>query len=232
MNKDIKKWIWLVLPIILTTVPYIARLIGPHTDDYIYGEKGIIENLTVIFLLVAIVYCLKVLFSKNQLPFKGLKIWMIIFLLGSIYYAGEEASWGQHFFGWATPEGWTDFNDQEETNLHNTSAIFDQIPRTLLTIAAVIGGVLIPIYRRIKKHTLSADSFFDWLLPTFVCLPAALLSALVSLHEKLYKAFGVDVPSMVDIRAGETKEFLLAMFMMIYVLSLWCRNQAVHQEVV
>lgn len=225
MNKDLNKGVWLVLPIVLTAIPYIARFLGPHTDDYIYGEMGIIENLTVVFLLVAIVYCVLALLAKGGVAFKGLKVWMVIFLLGSIYYAGEEVSWGQHFFGWATPEGWTDVNDQEETNLHNTSAIFDQIPRSLLTIAALVGGVLIPVYRKVKKHTLSAESFVDWMLPTYVCLPAALLSLLVSLHEKSYEALGFEIPAVLDIRTGETKEFLLALFMMMYVVSFWLRNR-------
>ena len=227
MKKDLNKWIWYILSIVFTAIPYIARLFGEHTDDYIYGEKGIIENLTVVLLIVAIIYCLKILLGREKIVFKGLQIWIIIFLLGSIYYAGEEMSWGQHFAGWSTPENWAEFNDQAETNLHNTSAIFDQIPRALLTIAAVVGGILIPIYRKITKHVPSSKSFYDWLLPTYVCLPVALLSVFVSLFEKVYKLFG-EVPSALDIRSGETKELLLAMFMMIYVLSFWCRHKSVN----
>jgi len=168
------------------------------------------------------------MFTKEKVQFTSLKAWMVLFLLGAIYYAGEEMSWGQHYFGWGTPEQWTEFNDQQETNLHNTAAIFDQIPRTLLSIAALIGGVLIPIFRKYKNHIPSKESFFDWLLPTYVCLPAALLSLLVSWHEKLYKLLGVNIPAVLDIRAGETKECLLALFMMMYALSIWYRNRNVN----
>ena len=227
MNKDLHKLVWLVLPIVVAVMPYIARMVGLHTDGYMYGEKGIIENLTVIFLLIAIISCVIFLFAKEKIQFKALKAWMVIFLLGAIYYAGEEMSWGQHFFGWGTPEQWTEFNDQQETNLHNTAAIFDQIPRTLLSLAALIGGVLIPIFRRFKNHIPKKESFFDWLLPTYVCLPAALLSLLVSWHEKVYEALGVAIPSVLDIRAGEAKECLLALFMMMYALSVWYRNKNV-----
>jgi hypothetical protein len=225
MNKDLHKLVWLVLPIVVAVMPYIARVMGPHTDGYMYGEKGIIENITVIFLLTAIISCLLFLFAKEKIQFTSLKAWMVIFLLGAIYYAGEEMSWGQHYFGWGTPEQWTEFNDQQETNLHNTAAIFDQIPRTLLSLAALIGGVLIPLYRKFKNHIPNKESFFDWLLPTYVCLPAALLSLLVSWHEKIYEAFDVAIPAILDIRAGETKECLLALFMMMYALSLWYRNR-------
>lgn len=228
MDKEIHKLVWLVLPIGVAAMPYIARFISLDTDRYMYSETGIIENITVIFLLTAIIACLLFLFSKDRLHISGFKVWMVIFLLGAIYYAGEEMSWGQHFFGWGTPEQWKEFNDQQETNLHNTSAIFDQIPRTLLSLAALVGGVLIPIYRKVKNHVPSKESFFDWLLPTYVCLPAALLSLLVSWHEKVYKIFDINIPAVLDIRAGETKECLLALFMMMYALSVWYRNRNVN----
>lgn len=228
MYKDLHKIIWLLLPIVVTLIPYIARIMGAHTDGYMYGEKGFIENITVIFLLTAIIACLLFLFAKEKIQFSGIKAWMVLFLLSAIYFAGEEMSWGQHFFGWGTPDQWTEFNDQQETNLHNTAAIFDQIPRTLLSLAALIGGVLIPIFRKYKNHIPSKESFFDWLLPTYVCLPAALLSLLVSWHEKIYKLLEVNIPAVLDIRAGETKECLLALFMMVYALSIWYRNRDVN----
>ncbi len=228
MNKEIHKLVWLALPIVVVAMPYIARMISLDTDQFIYGETGIIENLTVIFLFTAIVACLCFLFTKKRIQFPGFRVWMVIFLLGAIYYAGEEMSWGQHFFGWGTPASWTEFNDQQETNLHNTAAIFDQIPRTLLSLAALIGGVIIPIYRKFKNHIPNKASMFDWLLPTYVCLPAAFLSLLVSWHEKFYKLFDVNMPIVLDIRAGETKECLLALFMMMYALSIWYRNRNVN----
>lgn len=230
MSKEINKFVWLILPIIVAITPYIARFISLDTDVYMYGEKGLIENLTVIFLFVAIISTVLFLISNNT-NFKLLGVWMGIFLLGAIYYAGEELSWGQHYFGWGTPEQWTEFNDQQETNLHNTAAIFDQIPRTLLSIAALIGGVLIPLYRKFKNHIPSKDSLFDWLFPTYVCLPAALLSLLVSWHEKLYEPLGITIPPALDIRAGETKECMLALFMMMYALSIWYRNRNITSQV-
>ena len=188
-------------------------LIGPYTDTYMYGETGVIENITVMFLITAIIACLLFLFAKEKIQFSGLKAWMILFLLGAIYYAGEEMSWGQHFFGWSTPEQWTEFlMINKKPILHNTAAIFDQIPRMLLSLAALIGGVLIPVFRKYKNHIPNKESFFDWLLPTYVCLPAALLSLLVSWHEKIYKLLEVNIPAVLDIRAGETKECLLALF--------------------
>ena len=228
MNKDINKLVWLVLPITVAIMLYAARFIGVHTDDWVYGETGIIENLTVVFLLVAIVVTVLFLIS-NKTNYKLLYVWMGIFLLGAIYYAGEELSWGQHFFGWETPEQWTELNDQQETNLHNTSAFFDQIPRTLLSLGALVGGVLIPLYRKVNNHVLSKNSLIDWILPTFVCLPAGLLTLLVS-WQKLFEFFGTDIPVALDIRSGEAKECMLALFLMMYALSIWYRNKQITQN--
>jgi len=225
MNKDISKLVWLILPIAVGVMPYAARFVGEHTDSLMYGEAGLIENLTVIFLFVAIVSAVLFLMS-NQTKFKFLSVWMGIFLLGAIYYAGEELSWGQHLFGWSTPEQWTEINDQQETNLHNTSAFFDQIPRTLLSLGAIVGGVLIPLYRKFTQHVRDENSLVDWILPTFVCLPSGLLTQLVSWQE-IYEVLGTDIPVALDISAGETKECMLALFLMMYALSIWYRNRLV-----
>ena len=225
MNKDLSKILWLLVPISVAILPYAARISSLDTDRFMYGELGLIENLTVIFLLVAIIVSILFLISGNNSNFAIFRAWMILFLIGCTYYAGEEISWGQHFFGWSTPDEWSSVNDQQETNLHNTSALFDQIPRTLLSVAALIGGVLMPVYRRFKHHVPNADSIYDWVWPTHVCLPAALLALLVSWHEKAYRSLGIEIPAVLNIRAGETKECLLALFMMMYALSIWYRNR-------
>ena len=144
MNKDLHKLVWLVLPIIVAVMPYVARFIDVHTDGYMYGEKGIIENITVIFLLTAIIACLLFIFAKEKIPFASFKVWMVLFLLGAIYYAGEEMSWGQHFFGWGTPEKWTEFNDQQETNLHTGFCDQMEIPITFEgNVKTQVAGIIL-----------------------------------------------------------------------------------------
>jgi hypothetical protein len=50
----------------------------------------------------------------------------------------------------------------------------------------------------------------------------------VSWHEKFYELLEIDIPLVLDIRAGETKECLLALFMMMNALSIWYRNRNVN----
>ena len=225
MNKDLNKLVWVALPVVVFLVPYLSRIRGIGADLYLYGEDGWIEILTIIFLLVAIFFGVTFLLL-NKVPSHGwIRWWMALLILGSIYFAGEEASWGQHFIGYNTPEFWQNFNDQGETNLHNTSPLFDQLPRTLLSIAALIGGVLVPLYFLFAQQYPKRSSLHYWLWPTYACLPAAFLSLLVSWHEKVYKIMDVEVPVILDVRAGEVKESLLALFIMLYIASIWHRSR-------
>lgn len=91
-------------------------------------------------------------------------------MAGAIYFTLEEISYGQHLFRWNTSEMWKNINDQDKTNLHNTHAIFDQLPRALLQIAILIGGIFLPIYRYLRNIKLDHSDWRYWLLPTMACL--------------------------------------------------------------
>ena len=69
----------------------------------------------------------------------------LIAALGCLYIAGEETSWGQHFFHWNTPEYWAAINRQDETNLHNAYLISEGLPRSILEIGITIGGLGVPL---------------------------------------------------------------------------------------
>ncbi len=227
MDKDLHKLIWLFFPIAMLLTPYISRAVSDKAYTFMYLETGWVEVTTVIYLIIAIIFSVIFIKTHDFSKHAWFKWWMVLLILGCIYFAGEEISWGQHFFGWSTPETWSNINDQNETNLHNTSPIFDQIPRTLLSLAALIGGVLVPLFRMLTKKYPSKNSNAYWLWPTYVCLPAALFSLLVSWNEKIYEGLNIEIPNVLDIRAGEVKESLLALFIMLYVLSLWYRNRIV-----
>ena len=81
-------------------------------DLYLYGENGWIEILTVVFLLIAILFGM-IFLLLYKIPDHGwVQWWMVLLVLGSLYFAGEELSWGQHIFGWETSEYWQTLNDQ------------------------------------------------------------------------------------------------------------------------
>lgn len=225
MERDLHKLVWLILPVVVFLAPYLSRMGGEGADLYLYGENGWIEILTVVFLLIAIFFGMMFLLWRRVPGHDWVLWWVVLLVLGSIYFAGEELSWGQHIFGWEASEYWQSLNDQGETNLHNTGPLFDQIPRALLSAAALVGGVLVPLYFLFTKRHPSEASRHYWVWPTYECIPAALFSVLVSWHEKIYRILDVEIPVVLDVRAGEVKESFLALFIMIYVMSIWYRSR-------
>jgi len=96
--------LYVLIPIGVAIFPFVWYA-AAGTAEALGGELGIIENMTVLFLLIAIYFSLSSLIQArrdSQAP-QMLRPWLAIMILGSVYFAGEELSWGQHFVGWNTP---------------------------------------------------------------------------------------------------------------------------------
>ena len=200
------------LPLFVLVFPFIwVALAGD--DRWLKGEAGIIENATVLFLVIAIGYCISSLkaVSRQDLS-RYLKAWLLLLIVGATYFALEEISYGQHMFGWGTPDTLKELNDQQETNLHNVHALFDQVPRALLTLGILVGGVILPLYRRIRGVPLQPGNRFYWQWPTLDCVTIGLLVIFI---RPILSVFETDI-----INTGETKENLFALFILLYCLSL------------
>ncbi|MCP3979569.1 MAG: hypothetical protein GY716_09605 [bacterium] len=215
--RELPAWLWLWVPVILLPIPLIALGGRDWYRPTFLGELGIIENVTFVAIVVGIVAALRLLVVVRPKDPKILAF-VVLMTLGSIYYAGEEISWGQHFFGFGTPEGWSEINRQQETNLHNTSPLFDKLPRLLFTIAAAVGGVIIPLKRRNAPPAPADSIHVVW--PTLVCTPSALCALFVSFPWKVGKWLGSPPPIDVKDTVGELKELYLGLFLMLYLLSL------------
>ena len=219
--------LWLLFPLSIVPVQMLAKAIGE--DFYqrtMRGELGLIENLTVLSLAVA-VGCAVVLFMRRDLvDCKYFGRFALVMALGCFFFAGEEASWGQHWLGFTPPDSIAARNDQGEFNLHNDpflETFLDQLPRLLLTLAALGGGIIAPIVRRkrgLRHPSFRGPSIWGWIWPSFVCMPAAILVVTVSLPKKVFRLLDQPQPYYLDISPGETKELGLALFLMIYLLTL------------
>jgi hypothetical protein len=112
-------------------------------QDHDASGGGLAEHGTVAVLLPAILLgCWAAIrvFRDDAL----LAAWLAVWTLGALYFALEEASWGQWYFGWETPEYFKDNNKQQETNLHNTYSWLNRPPRRLLELWIVVMGVVYP----------------------------------------------------------------------------------------
>ena len=133
--------------------------------------------------------------------------------LSCLYIAGEEMSWGQHFFHWNTPEYWAMVNRQEETNLHNTYDVFEKTPRSLLEAGIFIGGLILPL----------AAIFYPWLracrgslfLPAAALVPTAAGAIIFKLVDRLQQ--GAHIPTIL-LRPTETIETYLYFFILAYLI--------------
>lgn len=222
---DLPKWLWLILaPAILPAI-ILANYINPlFFSVWIEGERGLIEMATPALLLGAITAGILIARHQALLPAKWIAVWFLLFALGSFYFAGEEISWGQHFFGWQTPETLGALNDQGETNLHNVSSWLDQKPRLMVVLWSTAGGIGAPLLAALGLlKTGGPQDWRYWILPRRECVIPGLMVALVRVPEDVAFSIGRLIPHPFDVRASEAQEMYLAMFLCFYVVSAYRR---------
>ena len=135
--------------IIHQTICKNSSSLNPLISFSLWNENGFIENLQSLFLFLGIIYIsLSIKIYKKKDIIKKL---LVIKLIGLIYFLGEEISWGQHFFNWQSPIFFKNINNQGETNLHNISNLFDQLPRTLVLIWCSLSSISIILVSKFFK---------------------------------------------------------------------------------
>lgn len=210
--KNRKLIVFHLFPLLVMVFPGLWYVVVGN-DRMLKGESGFVELSTVVWLILAIGFCISSISTANRLESSRLlKVWLVILIMGSTYFALEELSYGQHMFGWSTGETWTKLNDQQETNLHNVHWLFDQVPRALLTLAILIGGVILPLFRHFRGIQLEESNKLYWQWPTLDCVTIGLLVILI---RPVLSIVEVDF-----INTGETKENLFALFILLYCISI------------
>ncbi|MDA1100543.1 MAG: hypothetical protein O2967_16320 [Proteobacteria bacterium] len=221
-DEDIPVWAWLWLPVAAIGIELGFRIANEPLYRRLWdSELGPVETGTVLVLLFGIVAGLCALRHCTRLPAAWLRGWLVLIILGSVYFCGEEASWGQHWLGWETSAEFMNLNDQGETNLHNTSAWLDQKPRLLLELGVLSGGLLYPFFMWLRRRPRSIDphDLQYWFWPGQRLLPTAILALAIGLPQRLEKWFGWPIPWPLDIRASETQEFYFGLFLALYLWS-------------
>jgi hypothetical protein len=210
------RWLWLWFPVLVLILEIAAFSQTFYYFDWFYTEAGLVELLTPVASTLGVITGIAILRHPNRLR-SGLRVWVALVTFACFYTAGEEISWGQYVFGWPTPEWMMQINDHYQTNLHNTSSWFNEKPRMLLELY-VLGGIIHVLWQRggVKK------GWQGWFWPTYVCLPIALLAILMQAPDRLQAWFGMGMPFY---RGGwsELEELYLAMFLFLYLLSIWYR---------
>lgn len=195
------------------------------------GEHGIIEIATFVILALAAVVGIGAVRRAFAAQLSRVGVWLALVLLATIYFAGEEVSWGQSLFGWATPDWFqeTTGNLQNETNIHNIDPWFNQKPRNLFTAWVIVGGIIVPWWaarRRRRRPEQTTEAYWFW--PTRVCILTAVLAIFVWLPERIVKI--VDLPPdhfvrwrLMGTNGSELQEYCFAVFLLLYFASFRVR---------
>ena len=136
-----------------------------YRDGYnplIWNERGLVETLQILFLIISIFYFFKILLFKKGEKKNLFYIILIFYFVCLLYYFFEEISWGQHYIGWKSSDFFMEYNNQKETNLHNISNLFDQLPRSLLSIWCSLSFVIIIIFRKFNFN----EDYHIFILPS------------------------------------------------------------------
>jgi hypothetical protein len=208
-------WLWLPAAVLLALFVW-PNLFPAGYVTWIGGELGALELSHVVIPLASLVLAGRMLALPQVRRQPLLWTWLALAALGSFYIAGEEASWGQHYLGWVTPESWQGLNDQNETNLHNTSSWLDQKPRALLELGVIVGGIAIPLaalrWPGIRRTRVAI------VLPPFLCLPSAVLAEAVRMSERALSALSPGATLFE--RASEVQELYFYLFVLLYLIAM------------
>ena len=116
----------LIIVSILIIASYFVLLAGANVVDSIIREDGLIENVGTIGFLVASICFFLAFWRARQQPDRYSLLKQLAYLgLAGLFFVivGEEISWGQRIFDFATPEGLREVNTQDEFNFHNLEVI-------------------------------------------------------------------------------------------------------------
>jgi len=203
-----------------------------------WKESGFVENLQSILLFLSIILIIKNrnIHKRNLL----IRIFLMIYLLGLIYYFGEEISWGQHFFKWETSEFFSNYNNQNETNIHNISNLFDQFPRTLVLLWC---SIIVPFVILIQNYVKINNDILKILCPDRKLLIISITLLLVVIPDLFIDKFGlhpgwtdskgirldnfsyfIDMISFNFVRLSELHELIFSYYFLVYSNSFKIKN--------
>lgn len=216
-------WWWGVLPVVMIIAIVVIEGVAPdfYAAHILPEGYGFLE-LTQFFLAAgACVLCVGLLRLDVVKTSRLLWIAVLFFALAAFYIAGEEHSWGQHFFNWNTPAYWADINRQQETNLHNISPWFNQRPKLVYDFAMFGGGIFVPLIQYwtgpFRRPLLAL------LTPSLVIAPAAVIALSFKGVDDLNKHVIAD---NVFMRPSEVVETFQYLYMLYYVVVLRRRLHA------
>jgi hypothetical protein len=218
---------------LLLAILFVGAALTPWPNLFqlvLASESGIIEIGTVLAALAGAVFGVRIFFRRRDLPVPALGWWFLAGAAGLLLFAGEELSWGQHWLNFGTPDVLAT-NVQGEANLHNLSLEAEQIPKMLLFVGVLIGGVISPLALRLAPATRGfLQGWFGWLWPQPYLWPPAAIAMAVWAVDRLLAAVvtreGKAATAALRKAIQEGYELFLLLFVALYLVSVWRRLRA------
>ena len=210
-----ESWWWLWLPILATIALIVTfRINEQFYRDWVKPEGyGVLELSQFLLAFGGFVIALRLMLRPYVKGWSLLFVACAAFAIVCFFIAGEEHSWGQHFFHWNTPDYWSQLNRQQETNLHNSFSALNHPPQVILEIGIVAGGILMPLWQRIM------GPFQDPLLKLFAPPVALMPTALCAMLFKFAKTIGNDDAALdIVARPSEAMELFFYLFIFGYLV--------------
>ena len=219
--------VWLGLPLGLLAVTMCLLVV--NRDWFIWwarDETGGGENITAGLFVACGILAIHIARQREAIPLRWLRNLFYPIGILALVIAGEEWSWGQHFFGWQAPEWLAAINSQQETNLHNVAhRTLDQKPRALVSIVILVFGVLVPLNRR-RLPWIERFPVVEWILPTRLLIPTSLIVVLPRVIDRIQVWFDVALPGRFFVSTRgfqELQELFIATFVFLYLLNIFLR---------
>lgn len=207
-------WWWFGIPVAVAIFTFVSYRLNPAWYDLWVTREGIgfLEISQFIMMVIGLAIAVQLLFDPfvRRRPFVLLVT--ALAALTCLYIGGEEVGWGQHIFYWENGGTVTGVNKSGEFGIHNTYESFEKVPRAILQIGVIVGGLLVPalcaVVPRLRASRLAL------FLPSDILVPAALGVVLFKLVEYLAKT---DIVQLAG-RPSEAVEFYLYFFILAYLI--------------
>jgi len=188
-----------------------AYVFTPIQLNMINMENGIIENLSVLFLIIAFLFSVTLLLKLRgqRARFVMHGIMAVLFFL----MAGEEMSWGQNLFDLAEPAILNGINVQGEINLHN---MFGYFADHFFIAGIFIYGFVLPFFAHFSPF---CRKFFDFFGIPIASLGLAIGFFMVSMLQNWIAGALIALPA--GFRIEELRELLTAIALSVLMWESW-----------
>lgn len=176
-EQDFRLWqLSLRVALIIAAVPIVIILgviaVVPVPDVFvrITAENSVMEWLQFLLVLGSSLIFARLSLRLFQSRQAGVGALCLLITLGTFFVAGEEIAWGQHIFGWSTPEELEAVNVQRETTLHNISSAHPIFVYGVML--AGLYGTFMPLLRAGLPDRIRSSPMNFLLIPPLFLVPA------------------------------------------------------------